>query len=228
MQVWSDIACPWCYVGKRRLEAAVARMPSPGEVEVIWRSFELDPSAPPVQPADESYAERLARKYGASVAQAEAMIERMTAVAAGEGLSFRFDRLKPGNTFDAHRVIHLGRARGVQGAVKERLLRAYMTEGEPIGDREVLARLASEAGLDPEEVRSALAADTWAAEVRADEEEASEFGINSVPFFVLGGEYGIPGAQPVEVMHEALMQAWQEAPEEALAAGPACGPEGCE
>jgi predicted DsbA family dithiol-disulfide isomerase len=229
VQVWSDIACPWCYVGKRRLEAAIARMPSPADVEVVWRAFELDPSAPRVQAPETSYAERLAHKYRATVAQADAMIDRMTTVAAGEGLSFRFDRIQPGNTFDAHRVLHLARERGVQGAVKERLLRAYMTEGEPIGDPDALARLSAEAGLDAAEVRKVLASDAYAAEVRADEEEAHELGIHAVPFFILGGEYGLSGAQPVELMHEALMQAWQEAaPREELPEGAVCGPEGCD
>ena len=141
VQVWSDIVCPWCYVGKRRLEAAIARMPEPTDIEIIWRAFELDPAAPRVKPPQTSYAERLARKYGTSIAQADAMIERMTSVAAADGLTFRFDRIKPGNTFDAHRILHLAGERGVQDAVKERLLRAYMTEGEPIGDPEALARL---------------------------------------------------------------------------------------
>lgn len=212
VQVWSDIACPWCYVGKRRLEAAIARMPSPGDVEVVWRAFELDPAAPREQPADVSYAERLASKYRSSVAQAQAMIDRMTGIAAGEGLAFRFDRIRPGNTFDAHRVVRLARERGVQGPVKERLLRAYMTEGEPIGDPEALARLASEAGLDAAEVRAVLASDAYSADVRADEDEAREYGIHAVPFFVLGGEYGVSGAQPVDLLHGALMQAWREAP----------------
>jgi predicted DsbA family dithiol-disulfide isomerase len=228
VQVWSDIACPWCYVGKRRLEAAIARMPSPGDVDVVWRAFELDPAAPAVQPEGSSYAERLARKYGVAVPQAQAMIDRMTSVAAAEGLSFRFDRIQPGNTFDAHRVIHLARERGVQGAVKERLLRGYMTEGERIGDREVLVRLASEAGLSGAEVGDVLAGDRYAAEVRADEDEARQLDIHAVPFFVLGGVYGVSGAQPAELLHEALLQAWQEAPQAEYAEGAACGPEGCE
>lgn len=227
VQVWSDIACPWCYVGKRRLEAAIARMPSPGEVEVVWRAFELDPTAPRVQP-DVPYAERLARKYRVPVAQAQAMIDRMTSVAAGDGLTFRFDLVKPGNTFDAHRVLHLARERGVQGAAKERFLRAYMTEGEAIGDPETLARLSAEAGLDSAEVRKLLSSDAFTAQVRADEEEAREFGIDAVPFFVLGGVYGVAGAQPVDVLHEALTQAWSELPPAAeYAEGAVCGPDGC-
>jgi predicted DsbA family dithiol-disulfide isomerase len=203
----------------------MARLPSPAAAEVVWRSFELDPAAPRAQPAGTSYAERLARKYGTSVAEGQAMIDRMTAVAAADGLTFRFDRIRPGNTFDAHRLLHLARERGVQGAVKERFLGAYMTEGEAIGDREALARLAAEAGLDGDEVRGVLAGDAYADAVRSDEEEAQRLGIHAVPFFVLGGVYGVSGAQPVEVLHDALAKA--SAPGVAVAEGAACGPDGC-
>jgi len=215
VEVWSDVACPWCYVGKRRLEAAIARMPSPGDVEVVWRSFELDPKASRVRRAGTSYAERLARKYRTSLPQANAMIERMTSVGAAEGLTFSFDLVRPGNTFDAHRVLHLARERGVQGAVKERLMRAYFTEGEAIGDRRALVRLAGEAGLDPDAVRRVLAGDAYADAVRADEDDSRRNGIHAVPFFGIGAGYAVTGAQPVELMHAALMQAWAEAPEEA-------------
>jgi predicted DsbA family dithiol-disulfide isomerase len=232
IDVWSDIACPWCYVGKRRLEAALARFTTNGSapaVEVVWRAFELDPSAPRERPTDVSYAERLARKYGCSVEEAGAMIARMTDVARDDGLDFHFERIRPGNTFDAHRVLHLAHERGVQDAVKERYLRAYMTEGEPIGDPETLVRLAAEAGLDADEVRAALASDAYEADVRADEDEARELGINGVPFFVIGGRYAVSGAQPAELLHRALVQASKElvALPEVLAEGAVCGPEGC-
>jgi predicted DsbA family dithiol-disulfide isomerase len=157
------------------------------------------------------------------------MLTRMTDVAREDGLDFRFDRVRAGNTFDAHRVLHLAGERGVQDAVKERFLRAYMTEGAPIGDPETLVRLAAEAGLDAEEVRAALASDAHAADVRADEDEARELGINGVPFFVLGGKYAISGAQPAELLSRALTQAWKELESrpEVLAEGAACGPDGC-
>ena len=227
VQVWSDIACPWCYVGKRRLEAAIARMPEPDRVRVVWRAFELDPSAPPVQPAGTSYAERLARKYGQAVAEAQAMVDRMTSIAAADGLTLRFDRIRPGNTFDAHRLLHLARERGVQGAVKERFLRAYLTEGEPIGEPEVLARLSAEAGLDAAEVRAVLGSDAHAEAVRADEDEAHALGIRGVPFFVVGGALRVSGAQPAEVLHEALVRASRASPVEPAPEGAACGPGGC-
>jgi predicted DsbA family dithiol-disulfide isomerase len=226
VEVWSDIACPWCYVGKRRLEAAVARLPEPLRVEVCWRAFELDAGAPRALPP-EPYAERLARKYGAPPAEAQAMIDRMTAVAAGEGLALRFDLIRPGNTLDAHRLLHLSRERGVQGTVKERFLRAYLSEGEAIGDPDTLARLAVEAGLAPGDVRRVLTTDAFAHAVRADEEEARRLGIHAVPFFVLGGRYGVAGAQPVELLQEALGRALAEAQEPLLAEGAGCGPEGC-
>ena len=227
VQVWSDVACPWCYIGKRRLEAAIARSPAPGAVEVVWRSFELDPKAPRAPRAKGSYAERLARKYRSSLAQATATVERMTAVAAADGLALRFDEVKPTNTFDAHRVLHLARARGVQGAVKERLLRAYFSEGEALGDPRTLARLSAEAGLDADLVREVLAGEEFADAVRADEEEAARDDIHAVPFFVLGDRYAVSGAQSVELLHGALVQAWSEAPEEGSAEAPsASGPDG--
>jgi predicted DsbA family dithiol-disulfide isomerase len=228
VDVWSDIACPWCYVGKRRLEAALARFLAP--VEVVWRAFELQPSAPREEDGSQSYAERLARKYGVSVQQAEAMIARMTEVARADGLDLRFDRVRAGNTFDAHRVLHLAHERGVQEAVKERFLRAYFSEGEPIGDPETLSRLAGEAGLDPTEVGELLHGDGFAREVRADEAQAHRLGIEGVPFFVLGGRTGVSGAQPSEVLLGALEHARRElgGAAEIPTGGEACGPDGCD
>ena len=232
IDVWSDIACPWCFVGKRRLEGALARLarePQAPAVVVVWRAFELDPAAPREHPTDLGYAERLATKYGSSVKEAHGMIDRMTEVARADGLDFRFDRVRPGNTFDAHRVLHLAAERGVQDAVKERFLLAYMTEGEPIGDADALVRLAAQAGLDAEEVRAALAGDAYAAEVRADEDEARELGISGVPFFVLGEKYAVSGAQPTELLFRALTQVASElaTKPEPFAEGAACGPDGC-
>jgi predicted DsbA family dithiol-disulfide isomerase len=229
IDIWSDIACPWCYVGKRRLEAALEKFPHRDEVEVVWRAFELDPSAPAERPTDVGYAERLAKKYGTSLTEAKGMLTRMTDVAAADGLDFHFEKIRPGNTFDAHRVLHLAGERGKQDAVKERYLRAYMTEGEPIGDRETLIRLAAEAGLDAEEVRATLASDAYTREVRADEDEARQLGINGVPFFVLASKLAVSGAQPAELLLRALNQAWKEVSEKpaVFAEGAVCGPDGC-
>jgi len=231
IDIWSDIACPWCYIGKRRLEQALAGFPHAAEVEIVWRSFELDPSAPRVRDSTQSYAERLAAKYRTPVLQAQAMIDRMVETAAKDGLDFRFDRARSGNTFDAHRLLHLAHERGLQDALKERLFRAYLTEGQAIGEHDVLAQLAREVGLDDAEVREVLDGDRWACEVRADEALARELEISGVPFFVLGGQLGVSGAQPVEVLRGALDRAWRElaAPAiETVAEGAACGPDGCD
>ena len=229
IDVWSDIACPWCYVGKRRLEAALAKFPHREAVEIVWRAFELDPSAPRERDTKVSYAERISKKYGSSVAEAEGMIQRMTDVALADGLDFRFDKIRPGNTLDAHRILHLAGERGRQDEVKERFLLAYMTEGAPIGDPDVLARLAGEAGLDAEEVRAVLASDAHLKAVREDEDEARQLGISGVPFFVLGGKYAVSGAQPAEVLLGALVRTWEEVAARPVvhAEGETCGPDGC-
>lgn len=229
VDVWSDIACPWCWVGKRRLEAALARFPHRESVRLVWRSFELDPSAPRSHDTGLDYVARLARKYGASPAQAKAMLDRMTATAAGEGLDMRFERIRPGNTFDAHRLLHLAHERGLQDALKERLFRAYFTEGEPIGDPAALARLAAEVGLDAAEVERVLAGDAHARAVREDQSLARELGIQGVPFFVFDGRHAVSGAHPAETLLAALTTAWTDAEGrgESAAEGAACGPDGC-
>ena len=227
VEIWSDIACPWCYVGKRRFEAALAAFEHREEVRVTWRSFELDPSAPPAREGDG--ATHLARKYGTSREQALAMHERMTATAAEDGLDFRFDLARGGNTFDAHRLVHLAEAHGVQDAMKERLMRAYLTEGEPIGDPAALERLAVEIGLPADEVRDLLAGDRFADEVREDERTAARFGIHAVPFFVVDRALGASGAQPPEVLGELLRRGWEarQPVVQVVADGDACGPDGC-
>jgi predicted DsbA family dithiol-disulfide isomerase len=230
VDVWSDIVCPWCYVGKRRLEAAVAGFSHRDAVEIVWRAFELDPAAPRERDIGVPYAERLARKYRTSVAKAGAMIQHLTDVAAAEGLALRFDRARPGNTFDAHRLLHLAAERGEGPALQERLLAAYMTEGAPIGERETLIRLAGEVGLDTEEASAVLASDAYAADVRADESRAQAMGVTGVPFFVLGGRYAVSGAQPAELLRSALTEAWNDLagrPDGGVPEGAVCGPEGC-
>ncbi len=167
VDVWSDVVCPWCYIGKRRLEAALAKFPHRSDVELVWRAFELDPSAPKVAVGD--HAERIAKKYGRSREQIAEMTRNITSLAAVEGLDFQLEASRSGNTFDAHRVLHLAGERGKQDAVKERFFKGYMTEKEAIGDPEVLIRLAAEAGLDADEVRAVLASDRYAKEVREEE-----------------------------------------------------------
>ncbi len=235
VEIWSDVVCPWCYIGKRRFEQALARFSHRDEVEVVWKSFELDPGARSQEgPVGPDYADRLARKYGTTRAGAQQMLDSMTAAAAAEGLELHFERAVAANTFDAHQVIHLAEARGVQSAVKERLLRAYFTEGEPVGDRDTLVRLAAEAGLEAAEVAKALEEQEYARAVRADEEEAGGLGISGVPFFVLDRRYGVSGAQPPEQLLAALDRAWSDAHPGMTVLTPqpgdqgdACGPDGC-
>jgi len=208
VEIWSDVVCPWCYIGKRRFESALARFPQRDEVEVVWRSFELDPSAPALREVDN--AARLAAKYGMSREQAVESQTRLTQTAAAEGLTFRFDVSKSGNTFNAHRLLHLAAERGLQDETKERLMRAYFSEAEPIGDVETLVRLAAEVGIAAAEARTVLAGDAYSAEVRAEELEATELGINGVPFFVIDRRYGVSGAQSPDILLQALQQAWAD------------------
>ena len=237
VEIWSDVACPWCYIGKRRFEAALARFHQRDQVEVEWKAFELDPGARAEGPdgsGSADYADRLGRKYGTSRAGAQQMLDTMTATAATEGHDFHFEKAPAINTFDAHRVIHLAHLRGVQDAVKERLLLAYFTEGEQVSDAEVLVRLAAEAGLDADEVRAVLVDGRYADDVRADEAEAAALGISGVPFFVVDRKYGVSGAQPADLLLEVLTRAWAERNPLTMVGAPAagvdgsaCGPDGC-
>jgi len=234
VDIWSDIACPWCYVGKRRFEAALAGFDHRADVEVVWRSFELDPGAPRERVEAGPYARRLAAKYRTSEAEAQARIDRLVALAAADGLELRFDRIRPGNTFDGHRLIHLGGAHGRQDAVKERFLRGYFHDGRAIGEPAVVRELAIDAGLDAGEVDAVLASDRYAADVRADEGLARELGISGVPFFVIDRRLGLSGAQPVEVLRAALAEGWKTraatpaaTADDEVADGAACGPDGC-
>lgn len=225
IDVWSDVACPWCWVGKRRFERALERFAHKDEVEVVWRAFELDPSAPKILDGD--YAERLGKKYGTSTENARRMIAQMAETGRADGLELRFDRIRAGSTFDAHRVLHLAKDRGVQDAVKERFFRGYFSEGSAMGDAETLVALAADAGLDAEETRAALASDAHASAVRADEAEAAELGIRGVPFFLLGGRLAVSGAQPDELFVRALDRAWSDLAPEGLQEGAACTTDGC-
>jgi predicted DsbA family dithiol-disulfide isomerase len=227
VEIWSDIACPWCYVGKRRFESALASFEHRDDVQVTWRSFELDPTAPAERGGDST--EHLAGKYGMSREEALAAQQRLTDVAAGEGLAFRFDLARGANTFDAHRVLHLAAEHGLQDAMKERIMSAYLEQGELISSADVLARLAAEVGLDAAAVRDVLASDRFADEVRSDERTAAGLGIHAVPFFVVDRKLGASGAQPAPVLADLLRQAWPEEPTavEVVADGATCGPDGC-
>jgi predicted DsbA family dithiol-disulfide isomerase len=233
VEIWSDVVCPWCYIGKRRFEAALDRFEHREDVEVVWRSFELDPAAEPTgEPGGAT--ERLATKYQVSVDQARQMQQRVADAAAGEGLEYQLAKAVPANTVDAHRVIHLAARHGLQGEMKERLLRAHFIEGEPVGEVDTLVTLAAEVGLDADEVRRTLESQELVEAVRADEAEARGLGISGVPFFVIDRRYGVSGAQPSEHLLEALQTAWNEShplamvsPATGASDAEACGPDGC-
>src|SRR3954466_11905952 len=174
VEIWSDVVCPWCYIGKRRFEAALEQFEHADEVTVMWRSFELDPEAAREQMG--TAAERLAGKYGMTIERAQQLHAEMSERAAADGLEYHLDRSRGGNTFDAHRLIHLAATYGHQAAAKERLMRAYFTEGEPIADPEALVRVLAEVGVDPDEARNVLATDRFASDVREDELLASRLG----------------------------------------------------
>lgn len=210
IDIWSDVVCPWCYIGKRRFEAALERFPHRDEIQLTWRSFQLDPSAPPSPEHPGRYVDHLAHKYGTTPDQAQLMIDRVTAAAAEEGLDFRFDIARRGNTFDAHRLLHLGLEKGLQDPLKEALDHATFTEGLPVSEHQALADVAVGTGLDEIEVKEVLTSDRYADDVRADEAQAGAYGITAVPFFVIDGRYGIAGAQSADTMLEVLERAWAE------------------
>lgn len=206
VQIWSDVACPWCYVGKRRFEKAVERFRAEGgDVTVTYRSFELSPETPVDFEGDE--VDFLARHKGMPRDQVVAMLDQMTAVAADEGLAYDFAALQHTNTVLAHQLLHHARSRGRQAEMKERLLAAYFVEGRHVGRIADLADLAAEVGLDRDEVVAALESGSHLDDVRADQQRALELGIRGVPFFVLDDRLGVSGAQDPEVLLGALRQA---------------------
>jgi predicted DsbA family dithiol-disulfide isomerase len=209
VDIFSDVVCPWCAIGKRRFEAALERFDHQEEVDVHWRAFELDPSAP--ASSDVDVATHLAEKYGMSRAQAIASQERLADLAAAEGLEFHFERTKRANTFDAHRLLHYAREVGLQDALKEHLFHAYFTDGEEIADYPTLVRLARDVGLDADKTAEVLESGWYAAEVRADEADARRLGVTGVPFFVIDRRYGISGAQSPEKILQVLDEAWAKA-----------------
>ena len=209
VHIWSDVVCPWCYLGKRRFEHALALFEHRDDIRVTHRSFQLDPSRPRHETM--SRREMLTSKYQLSEQQVQDMDARMEHLADVEGLEYHLtDAGLTGNTLDAHQLLQLGKARGIQDAVIERLYRAYFTEQRSVFDRDSLVTLAGEAGLDRSEARDVLERDAYVDAVTADVLEARALGVSGVPFFVLGGRYGVSGAQATEVFTEALTKAWEE------------------
>ncbi len=231
VEIWSDVVCPWCYIGKRRLEQALARFEHP--VEIVYRSFQLDPAAP--REATQTIAEHLGAKYGGGAQGGQEMIDRIEGVAAQEGLLFRMGQAKRGNTFDAHRLLHLALTYGsdVQGRLKEELLAAYFLRAENVADHDVLLRAAGTVDIEEVRAKEVLGGAEFADEVEADIRRAAALGATGVPFYVVDQKYGVSGAQPSEVFGEVLQRAWDDAhPTLDMVGGPdasadACGPDGC-
>jgi predicted DsbA family dithiol-disulfide isomerase len=228
VEIWSDIVCPWCYIGKRRFESALGRFEHADEVEVRWRSFELDPHAPAQRPGN--MAEHLAAKYGMSVQDAHARLAGMDQMAAAEGLDYDLAETKGGNTFAAHRLIHLANEHGLGDQVKEALLHAYFVDRVSVSEPEVLLEVGVSCGLDRAEVAALLDSERFADGVRADEAEASDLGATGVPFFVFDRAFAVPGAQDPEVFLQTLRRTWSKAHPPAMVAagdGQACTGDAC-
>ena len=237
IDVWSDVVCPWCYIGKRRLEQALAE--NGDQAEIVWHSFQLDPSSTNDDPRD--LATRLGEKYGRGREWGLQANAQVTEIAAELGLDYHLDQAKAANTVDAHRLLHLARElveagqvpADTQDRLKERLLKAYFSDGLPVGDHATLTELATEVGLPTDRVREVLASTTYAEDVAADQAQALAYGANGVPFFVIDEKYGVSGAQPVEVFREALRRANADRKPVTLITSPnatddpTCGPDGC-
>jgi len=240
IEIWSDVACPWCYIGKRRFETALAAFPHRDSVEVQWRSYQLDPTLP--EHYDGTELDYLSTRKGMAPAQVSQMFEHVAAQAKGEGLNYRFDAVVVANSFTAHRLIHLAAAHGKQDAAKERLLSDHFEHGKDIGSQEYLTALGLDLGLDAGDLAELFSTDTYADAVRNDFAEARALGISGVPFFVIDRKFGLSGAQPAGTFTAALEQAWQDshplvmvgagaeaadATTDTRAESGACGPDGC-
>ncbi|MBA4537809.1 DsbA family oxidoreductase [Bacillus aquiflavi] len=209
IEVWSDFVCPFCYIGKRRLEVALAKFPHKDKVIVQYKSYELDPSSP--KDVNVNFHQVLASKYGMSLDEAKKTTDGIAQQAASVGLTYHFDKMIPTNTFDAHRLAKFAQTCGKENEVTEKLLFAYFTESKHLGDHKTLADIAETVGLDRQEVLNVLADEqAFSDEVRSDEQQAQQVGVRGVPFFVINEKYAISGAQPEEVFLNALQKVWEE------------------
>ena len=208
VEIWSDIVCPFCYIGKRKFEKALEEFNAKDRVEIIWRSFQLDPDMEYVP--GQSVHEYLGRRKGGTTADGKRMNDSMAGMAKEVGLDYDFDNAIINNTLDAHRLLHFAKERNVQNEMKERLFKAYYTEGKNIGDKETLAQLAEEVGLAANEVKTVLSGDAFVDAVRQDQYEAQQVGVRGVPFFVFNDKYAVSGAQPSEVFAQVLEKVWEE------------------
>ncbi|MBZ9521535.1 DsbA family oxidoreductase [Bacillus safensis] len=208
VQIWSDIACPFCYIGKKQLETALEQFPEKDQVEIEFKSFELDPHAP--VDVDHDVHDMLVKKYGMSRSQAMAMNEQVKQAGKEKEIDFQFDPLVLTNTFDAHRLAQYAGQMGKGDFVMGELFQAYFTDGKHVGDRQTLLQIAEKAGLDEKEVQQVLGSEAFADHVRKDEQEARQLGINAVPFFLINDKYSVAGAQPADTFLGALETAWKE------------------
>lgn len=225
VDIWSDVVCPFCYIGKKRLEHVAAE--AGVELDIHWHSFELDPDAPTHH--DTSNTERLAKKYGRSVEEMQQMQQNIAQMAAEEGIDFQWQKANSGNSFDAHRIIHLAQSKGLGNQAKEAFFHAYMTEGLAIGEREVVEEIASRIGLDHAEVEYVLQSDELADFVRHDEKIAHEqLNISGVPFFVFDQKFALSGAQPREVFLQVLNQSLAQIEQQSPTDANTCSDEKCD
>ena len=208
VEIWSDVLCPFCYIGKRKIEAALAQLPDSQHVEIVWKSFQLDPNAHPT--GNEDYLQNLADKKGWTKAYAKQAIEQVSHMASQVGLEYDFEKAVAANSFDAHRFAHMARAHGRQDEAEEALFRAHFVEGKNVGDHATLAQIGAQIGLDPAAVRAVLASDQYADAVQKDIAEARQVGVSGVPFFVFNQKYAVSGAQETRVFAEVLAKSLAE------------------
>lgn len=224
VEIWSDIVCPFCYIGKRKFENALKDFVEKDNVEIVWRSFQLDPDLEPVK--GQSVHQYLANKKGVSLDKGKEMNDYMSNVAKEVGLEYDFDNAVINNTLNAHRLLHLAHKHGVQNEVKEALFAAYYTNGKDVGDLDTLVEIGVSIGLSADETRGMLESDQYVNEVRMDQYQAQQLGANGVPFFVFNNKYGVSGAQPTDTFKQVLEKVWEEEkPVEALSGG-FCTPDG--
>lgn len=208
VEIWSDVVCPWCAIGRARFGRAVEEFAHADDVEVVFRSFELDPNAPAARSG--TMAEHLAAKYGLGVDEAKKMNDHMVEVAAVDGLEFDFTKARPGNTFDAHRLLQLALERGCQQELVGAFMRGYFSDGMGVADHAELTAVATGVGLGADEVAAVLGGDAYGEKVRADELRAHQLGVTGVPFFLIEGRYAIPGAQSIVRFSQGLDRAWDK------------------
>ncbi|WP_138420044.1 DsbA family oxidoreductase [Aquibacillus sediminis] len=208
VQIWSDIVCPFCYIGKRRYEAALQQFDHKDDIEMEFKSFQLDPNAE--KGTDKDLHQSLATKYGVSYEEGKAMNDRMTEQAKEVGLDYHLDHAIPTNTEDAHRLSYYAKQHGKMNQMMERIMHAYFTESLDVGDHETLVKLAGEVGLDQEDTRQILSDGAFKQEVQVDQQQAAQIGVQGVPFFVFNQKYAVSGAQPTETFLEVLEKVWKE------------------